>query len=59
MANGDFETHPVGTFRVLDEKDQKIKKLRATLEIFANDTDNCVSPGMKEIAREALKELLT
>lgn len=35
MADGDFETHPVGTFQALDEKDQKIKKLQAALKGLA------------------------
>lgn len=56
MANGDYETHPSGTHRILDEKDLKIQKLRDTLEKFANDTDDCVSPGMKELARKILEE---
>ncbi len=40
----------------LEAKDAENERLRAALEVFANDTDDCVSPGMKAKAKEALGE---
>ena len=36
MSNNDFETHPTGTHRILDEKDQEIQRLTAEVTKYCN-----------------------
>jgi hypothetical protein len=52
----DFEVLPIGTIQALQDTYKENEKLRAVVKEFANDTDDCVSPRMKEKAIAALKE---
>jgi hypothetical protein len=40
----------------IDIKDKRIAELEGALRMFADDKDDCVSPGMKRLAEAALQE---